>query len=215
MFKKSLIFCLVWLTCSVATMAQFSKMTDKQVLQYAERGLKQGKSQEKIATELAARGVTREQAERVKAMYEEQQAEEQAKAQQAAEAEAARNAEAEQVKADDTATADTTTTAQMAVDTKNQVFGRNIFNNQKLTFEPSSNLPTPANYRLGPGDEIIIDIWGSSEVTIQKTISPDGFINIESLGLIQLSGMTIEQATEHLRKKMEQTHADINGENVR
>ena len=214
MFKKSLIFCLVWLTCSVATMAQFSKMTDKQVLQYAERGLKQGKSQEKIATELAARGVTREQAERVKAMYEEQQAEEQAKAQQAAEAEAARNAEAEQVKADDTATADTTTTAQMAVDTKNQVFGRNIFNNQKLTFEPSSNLPTPANYRLGPGDEIIIDIWGSSEVTIQKTISPDGFINIESLGLIQLSGMTIEQATEHLRKKMEQTHADINGENA-
>ena len=102
----------------------------------------------------------------------------------------------------------------MAVDTKNQVFGRNIFNNQKLTFEPSSNLPTPANYRLGPGDEIIIDIWGSSEVTIQKTISPDGFINIESLGLIQLSGMTIEQATEHLRKKMEQTHADINGENA-
>ena len=74
MFKKSLIFCLVWLSCSVATMAQFSKMTDKQVLQYAERGLKQGKSQEKIATELAARGVTREQAERVKAMYEEQQA---------------------------------------------------------------------------------------------------------------------------------------------
>ena len=214
MFKKSLIFCLVWLTCSVATMAQFSKMTDKQVLQYAERGLKQGKSQEKIATELAARGVTREQAERVKALYEEQQAEEQAKAQKAAEAEAARNAEAEQVKADDTATADTTTTAEMAVDTKNQVFGRNIFNNQKLTFEPSSNLPTPANYRLGPGDEIIIDIWGSSEVTIQKTISPDGFINIESLGLIQLSGMTIEQATEHLRKKMEQTHAGINGENA-
>lgn len=215
MFKKSLIFCLVWLTCSITTMAQFSTMTDRQVLEYAEKGLKQGKSQEKIATELAARGVTREQAERVKALYEKQQAEEQAKAQKAAEAEAARQAEAEaeQAKAAQAA-ADTVTVKEKIVDNKNQVFGRNIFNNEKLTFEPSSNLPTPANYRLGPGDEIIIDIWGSSEITMQKTISPDGFINIESLGMIQLNGMTIEQATEYLRKKMEQTHADINGENA-
>lgn len=216
MFKKSLIFCLVWLTCSITSVAQFSTMTDRQVLEYAEKGLKQGKSQEKIATELAARGVTREQAERVKALYEKQQAEEQAKAQKAAEAEAARQAEeaeAEKAKASQAA-ADTVTVSEKVSDNKNQVFGRNIFNNQKLTFEPSSNLPTPANYRLGPGDEIIVDIWGSSEITMQKTISPDGFINIESLGMIQLSGMTIEQATEHLRKKMEQTHADINGENA-
>ena len=216
MFKKSLIFCLVWLTCSITTMAQFSTMTDRQVLEYAEKGLKQGKSQDKIAAELAARGVTREQAERVKALYEKEQAEEQAKAQKVAAAEAARQAEAEvqKAKAEQAAAADTIKTTEKVADSKNQVFGRNIFNNEKLTFEPGSNLPTPANYLLGPGDEIIIDIWGSSEVTIQKTISPDGFINIESLGMIQLSGMTIEQATEHLRKKMEQTHAGINGENA-
>ena len=216
MFKKSLIFCLVWLTCSIATMAQFSTMTDRQVLEYAEKGLKQGKSQDKIAAELAARGVTREEAERVKALYEKEQAEEQAKAQKVAAAEAARQAEADaqKAKAEQAAAADTIKTTEKVADSKNQVFGRNIFNNEKLTFEPGSNLPTPANYLLGPGDEIIIDIWGSSEVTIQKTISPDGFINIESLGMIQLSGMTIEQATEHLRKKMEQTHAGINGENA-
>ena len=216
MFKKSLIFCLVWLTCSITTMAQFSTMTDRQVLEYAEKGLKQGKSQDKIAAELAARGVTREQAERVKALYEKEQAEEQAKAQKVAAAEAARQAEADaqKAKAEQAAAADTIKTTEKVADSKNQVFGRNIFNNEKLTFEPGSNLPTPANYLLGPGDEIIIDIWGSSEVTIQKTISPDGFINIESLGMIQLSGMTIEQATEHLRKKMEQTHAGINGENA-
>ena len=216
MFKKSLIFCLVWLTCSITTMAQFSTMTDRQVLEYAEKGLKQGKSQDKIAAELAARGVTREQAERVKALYEKEEAEKQAKAQKVAAAEAARQAEAEaeKAKAEQAAAADTIKTTEKVADSKNQVFGRNIFNNEKLTFEPGSNLPTPANYLLGPGDEIIIDIWGSSEVTIQKTISPDGFINIESLGMIQLSGMTIEQATEHLRKKMEQTHAGINGENA-
>ena len=216
MFKKSLIFCLVWLTCSITTMAQFSTMTDRQVLEYAEKGLKQGKSQDKIAAELAARGVTREQAERVKALYEKEEAEKQAKAQKVDAAEAARQAEAEaqKSKAEQAAAADTIKTTEKVADSKNQVFGRNIFNNEKLTFEPGSNLPTPANYLLGPGDEIIIDIWGSSEVTIQKTISPDGFINIESLGMIQLSGMTIEQATEHLRKKMEQTHAGINGENA-
>ena len=45
-------------------------MTDQQVLNYAEKGLKQGKSQQQLVTELAARGVTREQAERVKALYE-------------------------------------------------------------------------------------------------------------------------------------------------
>ena len=215
MFKKSLILWLALALCSVSVMGQFSTMTDQQVLNYAEKGLKQGKSQQQLVTELAARGVTREQAERVKALYEEKQAKEQAEAQKAAEAEAAREREAAAKAEEEAAPADTTTTATDSnVDTKNQVFGRNIFNNKKLTFEPSSNLPTPVNYRLGPGDEIIIDVWGSSEVTIQKTISPDGFINIESLGLIQLSGMTIEQATEHLRKKMEQTHAGINGENA-
>ena len=179
MFKKSLILCLVMMLSSVSVMGQFSTMTDQQVLNYAERGLKQGKSQEQLVTELAARGVTREQAERVKLLYEQKQAEEQAKAQKEAEAKAAKEQEAA-AKAEEQAAApaDTTTVANNS-DPKNQVFGRNIFNNKKLTFEPSSNLPTPINYRLGPGDEIIIDIWGSSEITMQKTISNDGFINIE------------------------------------
>ena len=56
---------------------------------------------------------------------------------------------------------------------EDQVFGRNIFNTNNLTFEPSNNLPTPANYRLGPGDEITIDIWGTNQVSIQETITPD------------------------------------------
>lgn len=215
MFKKSLIFCLVMMVCSASVMGQFSTMTDQQVLNYAEKGLKQGKSQEQLITELAARGVTREQAERVKVLYEEKMAKEQAEAQKAAEEQAAREREAAAKAEEQTTPADTVNIVNEGKgDPKSQVFGRNIFNNKKLTFEPSSNLPTPVNYPLGPGDEIIIDIWGSSEVTMQKTISPDGFINIESLGMIQLSGMTIEQATEHLRKKMEQTHAGINGENA-
>ena len=67
------------------------------------------------------------------------------------------------------------------------VFGRNIFDSEELTFEPSMNLATPKNYVLGAGDEVIIDIWGDNAATIREEISPDGTINIESLGLVNLS----------------------------
>ena len=53
---------------------------------------------------------------------------------------------------------------------KNSIFGRNLFSNKNLTFEPSLNIPTPENYVLGPGDEVIIDIWGNSEETIRATM---------------------------------------------
>ena len=58
-------------------------------------------------------------------------------------------------------------------------FGHNLFQNRNLSFEPSVNLATPANYRLGPGDEVIIDIWGASENTIRQTISPEGSIQVK------------------------------------
>ena len=63
------------------------------------------------------------------------------------------------------------------------------FKNNQLSFEPNVNIPTPINYRLGPGDEIIIDLWGDSEQTYQEQISPDGYIRIERLGPIYLNGL--------------------------
>lgn len=56
-------------------------------------------------------------------------------------------------------------------DPTEQIFGHNIFTNENLTFEPNVNVATPVNYRLGPGDEVIIDVWGASETTIRQTIS--------------------------------------------
>ena len=83
-----------------------------------------------------------------------------------------------------------------------KVFGRDIFNNKDLTFEPNMNIATPQNYRLGPGDAVIIDIYGASQKTIQSTVSPDGEVTIEGYGPVSVSGLTVAQANARLRNTL-------------
>lgn len=83
-----------------------------------------------------------------------------------------------------------------------KVFGRDIFNNKKLTFEPNMNIATPGNYRLGPGDAVIIDIYGASQKSNQYTVSPDGDVTIEGFGPVQVSGLTVTQANARLRQTL-------------
>ena len=90
------------------------------------------------------------------------------------------------------------------------VFGRNIFNNANLTFEPNQNMPTPANYRLGPGDNVIIDIWGASQETFEAVISPDGVIVLQGVGPINLSGLSVQKANDVVSNKLGQHYADCN-----
>ena len=82
---------------------------------------------------------------------------------------------------------------------KRKIFGHDIFNNKNLTFESSMNLATPQNYRLGPGDVVNVDIWGASQESVSETISPDGTITIEGVGVISLGGMSVKQAKARLR----------------
>jgi len=82
---------------------------------------------------------------------------------------------------------------------RKKVFGRDIFNKKDLSFEPNMNIATPQNYRLGPGDAVIIDIYGASQKTINATVSPDGEITIEDFGPVQVSGLTVAQANARLR----------------
>ena len=79
------------------------------------------------------------------------------------------------------------------------VFGRNLFNNELLTFEPAINIPAPADYVLGAGDQVIIDIWGASQLVIDEVISPKGYLTIAGVGPIKLSGMTVTQATKRAK----------------
>ncbi len=82
---------------------------------------------------------------------------------------------------------------------ENGIFGHNIFNNEYLTFEPNTNMATPANYRLGAGDNVIIDVWGASQQTFTGVISPDGTVVIEGVGPIQLAGLSVADATARIR----------------
>lgn len=196
---------LALMACSPLVMAQTS-MTDQQVLEYVKQGMAEGKDQRQMATELARRGVTREQAERVKKLYEQEQGIK-ASSMTGTEQNEARLREAAQE--DNTTMLENNQPDSRELVQENEVFGRNIFNTRNLTFEPSVNIATPPNYRLGPGDEVIIDIWGTSQNTIRRQISPDGTINIEKIGPVNLSGMTVAEANDYMKKVMGKTYSGL------
>ena len=83
---------------------------------------------------------------------------------------------------------------------KRKIFGHDVFNNKYLTFESSMNLATPQSYVLGPGDEVNVDIWGGSQESITETVSPDGTITIEGIGIIKLGGLSVSQAKTKLKR---------------
>ena len=85
---------------------------------------------------------------------------------------------------------------------KSKIFGHDIFNNENLTFDPPVNIATPENYLLGPGDVVIIDIYGASQESISQTISPDGYVTIEGFGPIQLAGLSVRQAQSRLSSQL-------------
>lgn len=198
------------MACSPLLMAQ-SSMTDQQVLEYVKQGMSEGKDQRQMATELARRGVTREQAERVKKLYEQEQGVSTSRM-SGTELNEARLREATQEEST-TSVLENPQPDSRELAQENQVFGRNIFNTRNLTFEPSVNIATPPNYRLGPGDEVIIDIWGTSQNTIRQQISPDGTINIEKIGPVSLSGMTVSEANEYLKRVLGKTYSGLDAPN--
>lgn len=195
------------MACSPLLMAQ-SSMTDQQVLEYVKQGMSEGKDQRQMATELARRGVTREQAERIKKLYEQEQGVSTSKMS---------GTEQNDLRLRQTVQEENTANMfdgisqldSLKLSEVNKVFGRNIFNTRNLTFEPSVNLATPPNYRLGPGDEVIIDIWGTSQNTIRQQISPDGTINIEKIGPVSLSGMTVSEANGYLKRVLGKTYSGL------
>ena len=212
MLKKQT-FLLIALVAMVAfaTPAK-AQMSDDAVISYVESGIAAGKSQKDLAKELAARGVTKEQAERIKTRYEQSQASQETAAKVAGVQERQRRisdgpleTEAGDIDA---------VSVELAAPGAKNVFGRNIFRRGNLTFAPSANLPTPVNYVLGPGDEVIIDVWGTNQATIRRTISPDGTINIPDVGMVSLNGMTIKEADAYMKRKLGQIYS-VDGEDAR
>ena len=196
----------------LASFDAMAQMTDDAVVSYVKEGMASGKSQNDMIKELAARGVTREQAERLKSRFENENStrNEAVKVAGVQERQRRINDGILEPQSDDIEML----AADIEIPDQKKVFGRNIFSSRNLTFAPSSNLPTPTNYRLGPGDEVIIDIWGTNQATIRQTISPEGTINIPDIGLINLNGMTVKEADSYMRRKLGQIYS-VDGDDAK
>ena len=94
-------------------------------------------------------------------------------------------------------------------DRSTRIFGHDMFTNEQLTFEPNLSIATPDNYVLGPGDEVIVDVWGDSQMTVESTISPDGKIFISNVGPVTLAGLSVAEASQRLRSVLSSIYAGL------
>lgn len=213
--KTGLLFFVVILLAGICIPAA-AQMTDDAVIEYVKEGMANGKSQNDLLKELMASGVTMEQAQRIKKMVESENQGTNLMIGRVDEMDRRRRnapgvAQLPAVEMQEQVDGEEVPEGELTE--KKEIFGHNIFSNRRLSFAPSLNIPTPLNYRLGAGDEVIIDVWGSNEATIRQTISPDGFINIPNLGVVTLNGMTVREAEQYLRKKLAQIYP-VDGEDA-
>ena len=208
--EKVRLFLLVFLLAAPLGTA-YCQMSDEAVVKYALEGRQSGKSDQQIGKELLARGVTPEQVERLKQKYEDSRT--------SSETVASDQVISGQRRERPRSSSDTLAVeippvpdpAERGADSR-AVFGRNVFRSRALTFEPNENQATPDNYRLGPGDEVIIDIWGENERSLREEISPEGNIMVEQVGPVYLNGLTIKEANAKLRGVFGQIYAGVSGD---
>ena len=218
MNKKILLF-ISFLFFASAMFAQ--SMTDDQVIKFIKTEQAKGTNQQTIVSRLMQRGVTTQQLQRVRRNYQQQQ-------QQLGAVDAVdRVNDKNRMRLDEGKGAFGSTNNRFMTTMERreamneelmafgqdsimsggssdpyEVFGRNIFNNTYLTFQPNNNMATPQNYRLGPGDKIIIDVFGASQESFEATISPDGVVVIPGIGPIKIGGMSVGEATSKVRSVM-------------
>ena len=192
------------------------RLSDQQVIQIAIKEKNSGASEADIATKLMKRGVTMEQIQRIRGQYAQQitkrgmddtvdNAIGDAAARMRTQAAPKDNTIVTQVE-----TTDPHEVHEALLPSGKRVFGRDIFNNKALTFEPQMNIPTPQNYVLGPGDQLIIDIYGASQESLKLTISPDGDVTIPDFGPVQVSGMTVSAAQGKIRSRLGEYYQSSN-----
>ncbi|MDD5825632.1 MAG: SLBB domain-containing protein [Prevotellaceae bacterium] len=206
--KKLLL--VLFLTLFTATVNFAQSMSDEDVMEYVKTGVKQGKTQKQLYQELLIKGVTKEQLLRIKEKYEQQQSE-------AKTIKGNADVDTQRVnpeKRDDVASAQDYNKQQAAPEGGIQVFGRDIFRNSDLTFEPSMNIATPTDYRLGPGDQVVIEVWGASEANITQKVTPDGYISIPDIGPVAVNGLTVQAASERIRGKLSKIYSGMKTANV-
>ncbi len=214
-------FLLATLFCIATVAGAFAQMTDSQVISFIKNRTKAGASQAQITTQLMQRGVEVEQIRRLRNQYDSQVNERGT----SANAEGAVTMATERMKGNtdgttsqELTTARRGTTGEVYADaaeehaeaerdvkaTQNvqgeadgkRVFGHDVFSHRQGV---NVNLPTPQNYVLGPGDQLVIDIYGASQKTLIHTISSEGTITVTGVGPVHVSGLTVEEAQSKIR----------------
>ena len=228
---RKLTLLMMWLLSCTIAFAQ--GMSDSQVMQFIQQEVKAGTSQSQIVTKLMQKGVKIEQIRRIRQQYDKQLKSRGA----SGAADAAVSAADSRMRSNGTGKKaqevvvgkEGTSQAQLQEEADIQyaeiqqninqhvdgevgeanlkVFGRDIFNNKLLTFEPNMNIATPQNYVLGPGDEVIVDIYGASQKSETLTVSPDGAITVPGYGPIQVAGLTVAGAQSRIRSTLGSRYA--------
>lgn len=192
------------------TYAFGQSISDAEVVKYALEAKKSGASETEIATKLMQRGATMAQIQRLRSQYSKQIT---SGGLDATVDNAISGAENRMRVNNGETTEQAVVTAEElgegvpdvegpSLPAGKRVFGRDIFNNKRLTFEPQMNIATPQNYVLGPGDQLIIDVYGASQESVKLTVSPDGDITIPDYGPVHVSGLSVSAAQSKIRSKL-------------
>ena len=201
-----------------------AQMTDDQIIEYVNRGIAAGKNEQQIGRELLSRGVRVGQLQQLKSRLMNDAGRGGALPQT--------TDPASRLRTDEGSDTHTGAAASMAAaapaiveDPMNtavesvaelggvkEIYGHRIFNSPALSFEPNENIPTPDSYKLGPGDEVIVDIWGSNETSLRYTISPEGDVMMSQIGPVYLAGLTVREAENKIRKVLERKYEGVMGD---
>ena len=200
---------LLSMLCLLASMAMWAQsISDQELVKYAVELKKSGTTDSDIAKQLMQRGATVEQIQRVRQQYSKQISQ--------------RGLDGSVDNAINTVNRmrinnevkDGSARSSIGVDSlailpniddaskTKKVFGRDIFNQRMLTFEPQMNIATPQNYVIGPGDVVIVDVYGDTQKSMQLNVSPDGSVVVPDYGPINVSGLSVSSAQNRIRKSL-------------
>lgn len=229
---KRILFFAMMVVSALSVMAQ--GMTDSQVADFVRREMKAGASQAQIVTRLVQRGVPIDQIRRIRNQADARITESGVDANvsgtgnQVSErlrqnTDGVTNQELNTAKVGTTGEIyadasedisevehDIQATSNVTEATGKKIFGHDIFNRRNLSFEPNMNIATPQNYVLGPGDQLIVDIYGASQKSMQLTISPEGEVTVPGYGPIYVSGMTVATANSKIRSTVGSRYSSSN-----
>ncbi len=229
---KKFLFSVMLSMMSLTMMAQ--GMTDSQVADFVRREMKAGTDQRQIVVKLMQRGVQIDQIRRVRNQYDNRVTESGvdkdaagaagtgsdrmrqnytgATTQELNTAKVGTTGEIYADASEEMAEAehDVQATSGITEGTGKRIFGHDIFRRRALSFEPNMNIATPQNYVLGPGDQVIVDVYGASQKSLQLTVSPEGEITVPGYGPIYVSGMSVAAANAKIRSTLGSRYSSSN-----